>query len=127
MICSVYDYENRRFDLYRVDQPKAQLGLAFGAPARTPTGYESPLGHAPEAAAMPLPNGAVFVGTSPHPVGVMCRPAGGLGELTVSVGTTTVMGVIGTMAALGGVLYLYKKFAKAKPLRGIKRWLWGNE
>jgi hypothetical protein len=101
MLVSVYDYEHRHFDVYRADTSKAQLGVAFGAPTRIPQGYGSPIGEAPEAAAMPLPEGAVFVGTSPHPVGVMCRQGNSPGTGLEGLGSDLSVGVsIGTTATV---------------------------
>lgn len=125
MIGSVYDFETREFNYFRLPS-KSQLGLSFGGPTRAPSGYGSPIGEAPESLGMPLPDGATFIGSGPVPKGIVCRQGssalGGLGDagdgLTVSVGVPTALTVAATLV---GVYFLGKT--------GVGRWLgkkvWG--
>ena len=123
MIGSVFDFETREFNYFRLPS-KSQLGLSFGGPTRAPSGYGSPIGEAPESLGMPLPEGATFIGSGPVPKGIVCRQGnsalGGLGAdgLTVSVGIPTVVTVAVTLV---GVYFLGKT--------GVGRWLgkkvWG--
>ncbi len=127
MIGSVYDFSTREFNYFRLPS-KSQLGLSFGGPTRAPSGYGSPIGEAPESLGMPLPDGATFIGSGPVPKGIVCRQGssalGGLGDVTVSTSTTTVVAVLGTLGLFAGAAVTVWALSKSKPGKWLRKKLW---
>lgn len=122
MLASVYDFDSREFSYYRLPS-KAQLGSSFGAPTRTPSGFASPIGEAPESLTMPLPDGATYVGSGKVPKGIVCRdPSGALGDITI--GTDTVTGSISTVGVIAGVAVGLWIISKSKPGKWLRKKLW---
>lgn len=125
MIGSVFNFETREFDYFRLPS-KSQLGLSFGGPTRPPSGFGSPLGEAPESLAMPLPDGATYIGSGRAPKGIVCRQSSaGLGDITLSTSTTTVVAAIGTFGLLAGAAVGIWALSKSKPGKWLRAKLWG--
>lgn len=123
MLASVYNYSDREFAYYRLPTSKSQLGLSFGAPTRVPSGFASPIGEAPESLAIPLPDGATFIGSGKVPKGIVCRASSGaLGDITI--GTDTVTGSISTIGKLAGAAAVLWILSKSKPGKWLRKKLW---